>query len=174
MTDIPGVRTVIQAEEVAFNASVSEATAYRMGQQMNHITFYQNLHKDYNLNGEYSSSVLPNLGMDGLVWFPWPWEIVTVGICSGIVGTGGITELDLKWKPQQAGSYASIFSTTPKFTNAANNFDLCRNGQSFTGFVAPVLSKTTFAANDLVRMDLLQVQSGTPSGAYLRFFFRPL
>lgn len=166
-------RILIQQEETKFRAAVSESTLSRVGATTNFINTYQANLREFMINGPYGSIATPNLCVDGIVRFPFNWELVDLYIYAGEITAGsGTTELDVKWKPFSSGSYASIFSTTPKFTNTAAAFETCGIGQTKTGFTAPVLSKTQFDANDQLRIDLAQAISGAV-GTGIGLIFRP-
>ena len=174
MTQIAPQRILIQTEEVAANAATASSTFNRVGATANFINLYQANMREFMINGGYGAALIPFLGTEGIVKFPYPWELVDVYIYSGEVTSGsGTTILDLKWKPFSSGSYATIFSTTPKFTASAAAFETCGIGQTKTGFTAPILSKTTFAAHDQIRLDLLgAVANGFGCG--IGITFRPI
>lgn len=174
MSDITPERLMIQQEETRSQAAVSESTMSRVGGAINFINTRHIYQHDWNLNGKYNSVVTPNVGLDGFITYPFAFEIVQFMLFSGEnVGSGGITEIDVKWKPELSGAFASIFSTTPKFTNAAGANESIRIGQSRTGWTAPVLSKTEFDAYDILRFDLLQAVSGDPNGAFAKVWIIP-
>jgi hypothetical protein len=171
LTQLSPERILIQQEETRFRAAVAESLLARVGQTANFINLYQANMREFMINGGYGESVVPFLGAEGIIKFPYDWELVDVYIYSGESTSGtGTTELDLKWKPFSSGSYASIFSTTPKFTSSAGTFETCGLGQTKTGFTAPVLSKTEFDAHDQIRFDLLgAVSSGFGCGIGITF-----
>lgn len=176
MTMIIPERILIQQEETSFRAAGSESTLSRVGATANFINQYQANMREFMINGPYYSVATPNLGVDGIIKFPFPWEIVDLYIYSG-QSTNGVgaekTVLDLKWKPFNSGAYASIFSIPPAFTWTASPYETCGIGQSKTGFIdPPVLSKTQFDAHDQIRFDLLQALSGG-IGAGIGLTFRP-
>lgn len=174
MANITPERILIQQEETKFRAAVSESTLSRVGATSNFINLYQLDTVDFKANGAYNLGPLPNNQFDGIVTFPFAFEVLYAAIFTGpTTASGGTTELDIKWKPYSSGSYASIFSTTPKFTSAAAASDAVYNGSSKTGFVAPVLSKTQFDAWDLLRFDIVTAVTGTQKGCGLKLFWRP-
>ncbi len=174
MADITPQRINIQAEEVRYKAAVSESTNTRLGAAINFINYYQAKVWQFNLNGAYNNVTTPNLQVDGILSFPFAWEIVDLYIYAGnAVGSGGTTELDLKWATGAGTSYSSIFSTTPKFTSSASANQTCWVGESKTGFTTPVLNKTQFDAKDKLRIDLLQAMSGTVEGCGVAVVYRP-
>ncbi len=158
MTAVPGERILIQDEETKFRAPVSAAMAQRLAASMNFINTNQCTVREFMFNGDYGTVAdFPHLGVEQIFMFPFDWELVFCYISTGEIVSGtGLTECDLKWKPFASGSYASIFSTTPKFDNTATAFEACGEGQTKTGFTAPILSKTDFDAFDQVRFDLIQ------------------
>lgn len=173
MTAINPSRVIIQQEETAFRAAVSESTLSRVGATTNFINMYQANMREFMINGPYGVIATPNLGVDGIVKFPYDWELVDCYIYSGASVSGsGSTQLDLKWKSFSSGSYASIFSQAPQFNLGAGIFETCGIGQSKSGFVAPVLSKTLFNSHDQLRIDLLSAISGGV-GCGIGITFRP-
>lgn len=173
MTMIIPERILIQQEETSFRAAGSESTLSRVGATANFINQYQANMREFMINGPYGAYPMPQNSVDGIIKFPFPWEIVDCYIYSGDSTSGtGITELDLKWKPFNSGSYASIFSTTPKFDSSSLQYETCGIGQSKTGFTAPILNKTLFDANDQIRFDILQALTGGV-GCGIGLTFRP-
>jgi hypothetical protein len=175
MTDIVGSRQFIQEEEVKAQAAVSESTMTRMGSMLNFIAAKEFTQHDFNLNGAYNIIPTPNLAVDGYVTYPFDFEIIDVLVFIGDVqGTSGTTEIDLKWRAEGGGAYASIFSTTPKFTYLAATGLFTRVGVAPAHFTAPVLSKTTFAAYDAIRLDVLTAVAGAAKGCFVKLFIRPI
>lgn len=176
MTAIIPERILIQQEETSFRAAGSESTLSRVGATTNFINQYQANMREFMINGPYGAYSMPQICVDGIIKFPFPWEIVDCYIYSGD-STSGVgaekTILDLKWKPFNSGSYASIFSIQPAFTWTASPYETCGIGQSKTGFIdPPVLSKTQFDAHDQIRFDILQALSGGV-GCGIGLTFRP-
>lgn len=174
MADVPEERLLIQSEEVAYRAAVSEATMTRVGATANFINKRYLTETNFNLNGQYNIAA-PNLDVDGKRTYPYDFSIVDLGIFSGNSnGTSGTTELDIKWKPQNSGAFASIFSTTPKFTFSAAANNSCFIGQTVTNFTAPVLSKTDFDAYDILKIDIITTVAGSDLDyAGIKIFTRP-
>lgn len=175
MADITEERKNIQVEETKPQAALSESLMTRLGAAINFVNKRQLTQHDFNLLGCYNIVEVPNNGIDGFITYPFAFEIYDIQVMSGDDnGTSGTTELDLKWAADGSTSFASIFSTTPKFTSAAAAFSSIRPGQTVTGWTAPVLSKTTFAAYDKIRLDLLQAVAGDPQHCYVKLFIRPI
>lgn len=174
MANIAAERIFIQQEETKFRAAVSESTLSRVGATTNFINERQLDTIDFKINGPYHLGPTPNLQFDGIISFPFNFEIVFAVIYTGsIVASGGTTELDIKWKPYASGSYASIFSTTPKFDSSAGASETVYNGDTKTGFTPPVLSKTTFDAKDQLKLDIITAVTGNQDGCGLKIFWRP-
>lgn len=175
MTDIAPERKIIQQEETRAQAATSESVFQRVGAGINFINTRQFDQKDFILNGPYNIIPSPQLGVDGPITYPWNFEIVDVLVYVGdVVGSGGITEFDIKWKPEIGGTFQSIFSTTPKIAPAAAPFDFTRIGKVATGLTAPVLSKSTFAPYDTLRLDIVQAMTGTVNSSFVKVFMRPV
>jgi len=176
MTDITDKRNLIQQEEARYKSAVSEALLTRVGASMNFIMNRELVMDTFNLNGQYNIMVTPFSWGDGFISYPYPFEIVEVMLMAGSdVGDSGVTEIDLKWKAEEGDTYATIFSTTPKFTYEADPFEFTHiSAPTKTGFTKPVLSKTQFDAFDVVRIDVLQALVGLHvEGAFLKVFSRP-
>jgi len=168
-------KNMIQAEETSPQAGITQGMLSRVGQSINHINKRQFDCHHFNLNGFYNIADLPFSVVDGYISYPYAFEIAEVLIFSGpVIGTSGVTELDIKWKPQSSGSFASIFSTTPKINSTAQPMTQASIGYQPSGFTSPILSKTTFAAYDYLRIDLLQTMAGDPEGVYVKVFTRPI
>lgn len=173
MTQVNPERILIQQEEVAFRAAVAESTLSRVAATSNFTNLYQANMREFMINGPYASIATPNLCVDGIIKFPFPWELVDIYIYSGENTSGsGSTQLDVKWKPFASGSYASIFSTIPNFNSGAAPFETCGLGQAKAGFVGPILSKSQFDAHDQLRIDLISAVTGGV-GCGIGITFRP-
>lgn len=171
--DITPERKMIQQEETAPQAAVTESVMSRVGAGINFINTRHYYIKEYCVNGKYSLFI-PNLSIDGFFTYPWNFEIVDIVVKLGdATGTSGLSEIDLKWKPETSGTFQSIFSTTPKWTASAPVDSSVRLGVSRTGWTTPVLSKTTFDAYDLIRLDILQALAGPVNSFFITIFTRP-
>lgn len=174
MADITAERKMIQQEETKPQAAVTESVLSRVGGGINFINTKHYYIKEFVFNGRYNV-IVPNLSVDGTFTYPWAFEIVDVFVkIGGTNGSGGTSEVDLKWKPETSGAFASIFSTTPKWTSSAVADTAVRVGVTRTGFTAPVLSKTTFAAYDILKLDLLQAVTGSPESFSVTIYTRPI
>lgn len=174
MSDIPSERKMIQIEETKPQAAVTESVMSRVGAGINFINKAHFYVKEFCLNGKYNITV-PNLSVDGAFTYPFAFEIVEIVVKAGsVIGSSGTTEVDLKWKQEVGGSYVSIFSTTPKWTPSAAADSSVRIGVTRTGWTAPVLSKTQFAAYDLIKLDLLQAITGDVNTFSLTIYTRPI
>lgn len=186
MADITRARENIQVAEVQYGASVSEATFTRIGGAINFINDRQTMVEEFGLmlltansgSPTYNGITTPTTNFGGPFTFPYAAEIVAVTCYHGAAGSSGTSELDLLWQPvNSATAFATIFTTTPKVTSSAaaeRYWDSLGNNTTPTGCTAPVLSKTTFAAGDKVRCDILQTMGGSPNGFLLFVFFRPI
>ena len=166
---------MIQNEETKFKAAVSESLAQRVGSVTNFIVNRENSQHDFNLNGQYNIIDTPYYLGDGYISYPWAFEIVDVIMYLGdATGTSGFTELDIKWTDDtESVSYTTIFSTKPKAAPTAVPYSSVRIGQTKTGWTPAVLSKSTFAAYDKLRVDVTDAMGGPVNGVYLKLFIRP-
>lgn len=192
MADVTPLRINLQAEEVAYRSSVSEATLSRVGSSVNFINYYQYKHFEFGYlkalsNGgspTYNQYTPPATISDNEA-FPSNCQIVGILLQHNTSGSGGTSELDIQWSTQNSGSWATIFSTTPKATSSApsdSQWDTTLDNTTNTfasiattpaGCTVPVLSKTTFNAGDRLRCRAVSHQTGTPNGFTMRIFYRP-
>lgn len=173
--ELVGERKMIQVEETKDQAACSQSTFSRVGQGINFINLYQKNQHDWLLNGPYASTPAPDIGLDGIITFDHAFEITDLILIVGeINGSSGTTEIDIKWRPENTGAFVSIFSTTPKFTFAANPFDQIRKGQTVANMTAPIFSKSTFAAYDQLRMDIITKVAGPARGLSAKILLRPI
>lgn len=184
MPEITGARYNIQVDEVKYSAAVSESTFNKIGGSINFINNKQYKHFEfgfslcvgYATNPTYNLFTAP-LDISDLEQFPHNSEIVGITLQHNVSGSGGTTELDIKWASSNSGSFASIFSTTPKVTSAAaanSQFDTFGNATTPSGCTVPVLSKSTFAAGDVLKCRAVSLQSGFPNGFTMRIYYRPI
>lgn len=174
MADIVAERLNIQQEETQPQAAVSESTMSRVGGAINFINTKHLYIKEFCVNGKYNI-INPNLSIDGFLTYPFNFEIIDVVVKLGsATGSSGLSELDLKWKPEASGTWQSIFSTTPKWNSSAPIDGSVRLGVTRTGFTTPVLAKTTFNAYDLIKLDQLQALVGDVNSYFITLFIRPI
>lgn len=184
MADIARLRRNVQAEEVAYKSAVSESTWTKIGGAVNFINDLQYKHFEFGFIKAISSSGSPTynvftapLVISDLEQFPSNSEIVGIALQHSTSGSSGTTELDIRWAASNSGTFASIFSTTPKVASTAPTdaqFDTFGNATTPSGCTVPVLSKTTFAAGDVLRCHALSLMSGNPNGFTMRIYYRPI
>lgn len=173
MADIVAERKMIQQEETKPQAAVTESVMSRVGAGINFINTKHYYIKEYCVNGKYNI-ILPNLSIDGFFTYPWAFEISDLILKLGsATGDGGLSEIDLKWKPEVGGTWQSIFATTPKWDVNAPADSSVRLGVSRTGFTTPVLAKTQFDPYDQIKLDILQGMTGEVNSFFLTVFTRP-
>jgi len=174
MSDIAAERKMIQEGETKPQAAVTESVMFRVGGSINFINTKHYYIKEYCINGRYNK-IVPNLSVDGFFTYPWHFEILDIVLKLGdLVGSGGLSEIDLKWKPEVGGSWQSIFSTTPKWDDTAPADSPVRLGVTRTGFTTPVLAKTQFDPYDQIKLDILQGIGGVANSFFLTAFTRPI
>lgn len=184
MAEITAARYNIQVEEVQYSAAVSESTFNKIGGAINFINNKQYKHFEFGFIKAISSSGSPTynvftapLDISDLETFPHAAEIIGITFQHNTSGSSGTTELDIRWAASNSGTFASIFSTTPKVTSAAATdvqFDTFGNATTPSGCTVPVLSKTTFAAGDVLKCRAVSIQGGFPNGFTMRIYFRPI
>jgi len=183
MADVARLRRNVQAEEVAYKSAVSESSWTKIGGAINFINDLQYKHFEFGFIKAISSSGSPTynvftapLVISDLEEFPTNAEIVGITFIHSTSGSSGTTELDIQWAASNSGTFASIFSTTPKVTSAAPSnaqFDTFGVATTPTGCTVPVLSKSTFSAGDVLLCRAVSLQSGTPNGFLMRIYWRP-
>lgn len=193
MADLTPARRNVQLEEVQYKAAVSEATFQKLGASVNFINYYQYKHFEFgfikaiaNSGSPTYNTFTPPLVISDNEEFPTNAQIVAITLQHNTSGSGGTSELDIQWSTQNSGTWASIFSTTPKATSAApsdSQWDLVYNDSTATfasvsttptGCTVPVFSKTTFNAGDRLRCRAVTNQTGTPNGFTMRIYWRPI
>jgi len=173
MSDLAGVRKMIQVEETQYRSAVSEAFAQKLGSSVNFINIAQKYDKGWFVNGTYALLTLPYSAIDGIYLVPDNATITNAMLYVRTAGSSGTTELDIKYATTPGGAWTSIFSTTPKITSAAGNYAWCYTGSAFSNTTAPVLSTTTLNAGSALRCDIIQAQGGTPVGCGLILYMQP-
>lgn len=186
MADVTRLRRNVQTEEVSYGAAVSETTWNKIGGSINFINDRQTMTFEFGLlkiqansgSPSYNSLTTPFTDFGTSETFPYAAEIIAVTCYHGAAGSGGTSEIDIKWQAVNSGAaFATIFTTTPKVTSSAaaeRYWDSLGNNTTPTGCTAPVLSKTTFAAGDKLRCDIASIMTGNPNGFLIRIFFRPI
>lgn len=170
-------RRILHKEGVRAGGSVSTALLYAFAAMANFLNLNHRETKDFVIGGNYTVFNLPFLAIDGSRAFDTKSEIANIWVFNRVKGTSGTTELDIKWKAKNGTDWVSIFAgggVTPKISSTANNYDGVEIGDVKTGFVAPVPVKTTFDAGDMIRVDLISVMGGAPSGCNLVVSYRPI
>lgn len=175
--EIPPERKLLHQESFRYRGAVSEALLYALGAMCNFLNLRHIETKRFTVGGMYNLFTLPYNAVDGIHTFEFDSEIVNIWIYSLLKGTGGTTELDLKWKAKDSSTWQSIFvgagGVTPKVNSSAADYEVCGIGNNKPGFVAPVPIKTQFVAGDAIRMDLISSMSGSPTGTGIILNYRP-
>jgi len=193
MSDATPLRINLQDEEVKYRASVSEATLSRVASSVNFINYYQYKHFEFGYLKALSNGGSPTYNqytppatISDVEPFPSDSQIVAIVLQHNTSGSGGTSELDIQWSTQNSGTWASIFSTTPKATSSApsdSQWDTTYDDATSswvsiattpTGCTIPVLSKTTFNAGDRLRCNSVSHQTGSPNGFTMRIYYRPI
>jgi len=176
MADFTPARNNIQVEEVGYKAAVSEAVGGKIAGAINFINDYQNKQYYMGVTGGFSSLVTPYTDIGIQEIFERASEIVNVSIRFGDSGTSGTSEFDIQWAADGSGTWASIFSTTPKVTSAATDngaFDINLESATPSGCTVPVLSKSTFAKGDKIRCNITSAAVAASSFVIV-IRFRPI
>lgn len=188
MTDVSRLRQNIQVEETQYGAGVSEFTLQKVGGSVNFINDRQYDTRKVCLDGPYWVATVPLTGVEALEPFPFDTEIFNCAMYNMVAGSSGTTEIDVKVCTSSGGSFASIFTVTPKISyNAGNdNYFLMKDedgnaNTAGTGQTMPTWSATyidaitghlNIPAGAALRTDLVNKQGGTPENAGLILYFR--
>lgn len=179
MSNLPEARSDLELEDVAFRSSVSEALMNKVGASVNFINRRQTDKHDFHLNGPYALGV-GSTGPDGIFVFPFAAEVVFFSYWVGTVGSSGTTTVDVHWLSGGDTDEGTIWSTKPAITTTASNgtYTAYRVSDSTTlsnptGHTLGVLSKTSFAAGDAIRLDLDDAMLGS-NNFMLSIHYRPI
>lgn len=175
MADVSPARNNIQIEEVQYKSAISEAVGQKIGGAINFINEYITQKFYFGVSGPFDTLSLPYTDFGYQEVFPHDAEIVNVYARYGVAGSASTSEIDIEWAADNSGTWASIFSTTPKVANtAADNGVFDANGVSTTpsGCTQPVLSKTNFDAGDKLRCIIETAATGA-DGFILVIEWRP-
>jgi hypothetical protein len=179
MTMITPQRRLIAIEGARFLGAVSEELIQRLGAMNNFLALYEYQEKNFQANGLYGRiQSFPEIASDGLTEILFNAEIVDAFFYIKEPGTGGVTEVDIKWAAPGSSVWTSIFTTTPKFSStAAQNarVDAGGNNPATTGVTAPVLDPAQLNRNagDAFRFDIISAMTGDPISVGGILFYRP-
>lgn len=158
MSDITSARNMIQNEETAPQAAVSESTMTRVGASINFINTKQNKQFFFGCGGKFSVLTIPFTDIGIQEVFNEASEIVNVGVRYGEAGSSGTSTFDIQWRDKlDANAWATIFSTKPAVANTAPNdsvFDMNAVSPTPSGCTPPVLVKSQFAIGDKLRCNI--------------------
>lgn len=180
MADIPPVRSpLIQIQETAYRASVSEATLTRMGQLTNFISTFQHNRHDWHLNGNIGLA-LGSSGPDGVFTCLFNMEIVGYSFYHGQGGISGQSIIDLHWLSNGGTDNGSIWSVRPQIDSTASDdaygvYDLLTDSAVVepTGVSLGTINKTQFVAGDAIRLDADDIMSGS-NNLQFTIMYRPI
>lgn len=115
----------------------------------------------YYVIGKYTQLATPKTG---LMYYRAPYALTLTGAVLMIYedGGSGTLEVDVQ-KKSGVGAFATVFSTKPSVASGSGDFTTSSNA---------VLSVTSVAQNDILRLDLTsKMASGDPDGFELRLSF---
>lgn len=156
MALITDARKLIDQNDVKYRSSVSESAWTKIGGMINFIANRNHQEKQFFLNGPY----LVGTKLDGLTVFNFDATIINVYAFNIVAGLSGVTEFDIKIKPQTSGSFTSIFATRPVISYLTGGPVWVGVGDSIANTTAPVLTSSPLNVNrgDALVLDLLQAQ----------------
>jgi hypothetical protein len=173
MSNVPSLVGKIQQEAVYSRQPDSESLWSTAGGSINRLLDDDLREHVWTANGAYGlfSGVT---GVDQQWVCYYNCTIVDAIISHKAAGTGGTTEIDIKYSTNQGSSWTSIFSTTPKIGSTAPAFGSCSVSQTLTGFTPGVFSSSPFNINagTIFRMDMISAMSGGPRDVKLQLLLR--
>lgn len=179
MTDITANRENVTIEETKYKASISEATAQKIGGSLNFVNLKQYDTHTFNLNGVYELGV-GSTGLDGMFICLINMELVAITISNEVSGVSGTTTVDIDWFNGSGSNQGTIFSTKPSIDSTSPNdaYGIKGIATGFsdfggTGITLPVMSKTTFNAGDALNISLDTAMSSAQNLA-VSVHFRPI
>ena len=164
MTAITPARSLMDIEELQSRAAVSEATAQKLGANVNFFLQEVYEQKAFYVNGNYSILSTPFLGIDGMEFFFTNASLIDAFMFVKTAGSSGSTSLDLKSCSAVGAPFVSVFSTPPAINYQAGNYVWVNVGSSVANTTAPIFNSaaTALSAGTALRCDILSVQGGTP------------
>lgn len=120
MSDVAGVRKMIQVEETAYASAVSSSVATRVGAGINFINLNQHTDRSWVLNGNYGITTGSQEGVDGALPVFRDMEIIGFFMFNYVAGSAGTTEIDII-RHTASGAGTTIFTVTPKISYTAGN-----------------------------------------------------
>lgn len=181
MAEITPERNNVTVEEADYRSGVSEGFSFKLGGSVNFINNRQNDNFAWKVLGVagYLSTFQPITAVDGGCVMLYNAELVGVFLYLKEGGTSGTFEVNIKKSSSQGSQGSSIFSTTPKLSFTAGDYqwltyDYLSNTTTTlpSGATAPVVSASQFNAGDLVTCDFVQIPPGARD-AVVKLFFRP-
>lgn len=166
MADVTPYRSNIQAEDVQFRASVSEAVGSKIAGSVNMINTYQYDAKGWFVNGPYYI-LGAQTGIDGAYVCMSNLEIYGLEMYNLVGGSSGTLQFDIIRHTSSGTVGSTIFSTKPALSTASgNNAYLAKRFsdstvlQNPTGATQPVLISANLNAGDMLTCDMTSVQTG--------------
>lgn len=154
-------------EECQYGAGNSEALFFKLAAMANFIKQNHFVRLPFGAQGPYSTILsFPVDGHGMSEPIPYDAEIVNVWVESGVVGSSGNTEVDIKKKVVGGSSWDTIFTTKPKFTSSSPNEAFIDSAGKIVsapaGTTRPVLDADAALLNagDRLRFDLLSAMPG--------------
>jgi hypothetical protein len=180
MSDILGARSIIQAEDIAFGASVSEATGNLLGETLNFHSKGQYKAVNFKFSNDLGAFETGLEYADGCEFLWHNVDIVGYGLSVGQNGSAGHLEIDIMRLTAPGATPSSIFSTTPRLTyQSGSNAYLYKNLESLVvkepstpaSFTHGVLSVSQLNEGDVIFPKLVAGQNGAID-AQLTLFLR--
>jgi len=173
-TILASEKKIFYEEDLKYKAAVSAAIGFKMGKMLNWLRTNSSFQfVQFKLNGPYPIGGANELRRDGKFIFPFDAEIFKTVLEVNSIGSSGTTELDAKVQTTKGGAYTSIYTVTPKVTTTATADEWITEGETLTGWTAPVLttSPLNVAAGSAIKVDKIQSMTGAED-ASLTIYFR--
>lgn len=174
MANFPESRVYIQTEQVQTRKPVSENLMQSIAATNNHYLVKHLPYIKFAVNGYYQNAGGSN-GIDGLIVLPYQIKIVDIKMYIGSVGSGGTTDLDVKYCTTPGGSFTSLFTTRPVASTSAASYSYIGTGQSVSGWTTPVLTSSNIIipSTGALRLDIISAMSGQPVDTGIIVYYMP-
>ena len=178
MSNLVEVRSDIQAENVTYRASVSQATFTKVGQSINFINRRQMDSHSWIFNGRYALGVGVE-GSDGMFSCMFDMDILGVSFFNRKSGSSGTLEFDVFRYTAANTSAGSIFGTTPKIDSTASDYtygiyDKLNDAtvKTATGVTIPTITTTELNAGGMLVCEIVTAMSDAED-AQIIIHYRP-
>lgn len=176
MSNLTSSKKYVQLESVQTRDAVGENVMQTMGGATNFAMDTLGVNYQFKMNGPYGAASGRN-NTDGALIFDWNAEIFEVQLYSFVAGTGGTTQIDVKYSATRNGPFVSIFTTLPSVSNTATHPTYVGLGDVVTNAVAGVLTSSPnpfqVVKGGWLKFDVISTQTGGAKDAGVIVKYRP-